>query len=62
MLDMVRADSNTVIFCNLTGKGILSRLGKSGALVMQPNEMGYTNLISTWNGVPIVVTDSISTA
>lgn len=59
MLDAVRADSNTVIFANLAGKGILSRLGKSGALVMGPNEMGYTNQIAMWNGVPIVITDSI---
>lgn len=47
MLDYVRADSNTVIFANLAGKGLLSRLGKSGALIMSPNDMGYTNQIAT---------------
>ena len=62
MLDNVRADQNTVIFVNLMGKGILNRLGKSGALIMTPDEMGYNNMIATWNGVPIIVTDNISTS
>lgn len=47
MLDKVRADQNTVIFCNLTGKGILNRLGKSGALQMAVNQFGYNNQIAT---------------
>ena len=37
MLDKVRADQNTIIVCNLSGKGILNRLGKSGALQMAVN-------------------------
>ena len=47
MLDKVRADQNTIIVCNLSGKGILNRLGKSGALQMAANQFGYNNQIAT---------------
>jgi len=59
MLDYVRADQNTVIYCNRYGASVLGVLGKDGNLQMAPNEFGYSNQIYTWNGVPIVITDTI---
>lgn len=60
MLDTVYADSSTVIFCNRYGASVLGVLGKDGNLQMAPNEFGYSNQIYTWNGVPIVITDTIT--
>lgn len=62
MLDAVKADSNTIIFANRYGKTVLGNLSKAGVLQMSPNDFGYSSLIATWNGVPIVVTDTISNA
>lgn len=60
MLDTVYADQNTVIFCNRYGASVLGVLGKDGNLQMAPNEFGYSNQIYTWNGIPIVITDTIT--
>lgn len=60
MLDKVRADSNTVIYCNKDGASVLGVLGKDGNLSMSPNEFGYSNQIYNWNGIPIVITDTIT--
>lgn len=60
MLDNVKADSNTVIYCNRYGASVLGVLGKDGNLSMAPNEFGYSNQIYTWNGIPVVITDTIT--
>lgn len=60
MLDTVKADQNTVIFCNRYGASVLGVLGKNGNLSMAPNDFGYSNQIYTWNGIPIVLTDTIT--
>ncbi len=59
MLAQVNADNNTVIYVNLIGQNILNQIGKDANISMTPNDFGYSNQISSWNGVPIVVTDSI---
>jgi hypothetical protein len=60
MLNTVKADQNTVIYCNRYGASVLGILGKDGNLSMGPNEFGYSNQITMWNGVPIVITDTIT--
>ena len=60
MLDTVKADQNTVIFVNRYGASVLGVLGKDGNLSMAPNQFGYSNQIYTWNGIPIVLTDTIT--
>lgn len=62
MLDSVAADSNTIILVNRVGKRILNDIGKQDYLRMQANTFGYSDVIQTWNGVPIILDENISTA
>jgi ABC-type Zn uptake system ZnuABC Zn-binding protein ZnuA len=55
LLDAVKADGNTFIFCNRVGKRILNDIGKNEYLQMTPNEFGYSDVIASWNGVPIIL-------
>lgn len=62
LLDAVKADGNTFIFCNRVGKRILNDIGKNEYLQMTPNEFGYSDVIASWNGVPIILDQNLSTA
>jgi len=60
MLDQVKANaSNTVIYMNRTSHRLLGEL-KDGKLQVMPAGGDYSNLVATWNGIPIVIDDNIT--
>ncbi len=54
LLDMVRAGSNTYLFCHRKVMSILADVGKGAAFQMTPGEKNVDRRIAEWNGVPIV--------
>lgn len=61
MLDAVNYDSNTIIICNKYTLRQLRQIGKEDHLQMMPSDMGYNDMILTWNGVPVIVDDNLNT-
>lgn len=54
LLDMVRASSNTFLFCHRKALSVLADVGKGAAFQMAPGEKKVDRRIAEWNGVPIV--------
>ena len=59
MLNAVKFDSNTIILVNRKTWAIINKIGKADNIQMVPNEFGYSDLLATWNGVPIIVDDNL---
>ncbi|SKA64151.1 major capsid protein [Desulfobaculum bizertense] len=54
LLDMVRAQNNTYLFCHRKVLSVLADIGKGAAFQMMPGDRGVDRRIAEWNGVPIV--------
>ncbi|NJB68527.1 hypothetical protein GGQ74_002200 [Desulfobaculum xiamenense] len=54
LLDMVRAQKDTYLFCHRKVLSILAESGKGAAFQMAPGDRNVDRRIAEWNGVPIV--------
>ncbi|GAB6177505.1 hypothetical protein JCM16814_23960 [Desulfobaculum senezii] len=54
LLDMVRAQKGTFLFCHRKVLSILAEAGKGAAFQMAPSDRNVDRRIAEWNGVPII--------
>lgn len=54
LLDMVRAQKGTYLFCHRKVLSVLAEVGKGAAFQMSPGDSNVDRRIAEWNGVPIV--------